>query len=101
MINPITVDNFAALLNCTPVDRESDYDGPDLKLFSSVGCHWSFFVCCLVHRDSTDDLPLLKISSGVWQASDLQLLRNTLYLLYLCFGKCCILMYLNIVKPLV
>ena len=24
VINPITVDNFAALLNCTPVDRESD-----------------------------------------------------------------------------
>ena len=24
VINPITVDNFAALLNCTPVDRASD-----------------------------------------------------------------------------
>ena len=24
MINPITVDNFAALFNCTPVDRASD-----------------------------------------------------------------------------
>ena len=30
--NPITVDNFAALFNCTPVDRASEYDGPDLKL---------------------------------------------------------------------
>ena len=28
VINPIMVDNFAALFNCTPVD-----DGPDLKLF--------------------------------------------------------------------
>ena len=25
VINPITVDNFAALFNCTPVDRASDY----------------------------------------------------------------------------
>ena len=25
LINPITVDNFSALLNCTPVDRASDY----------------------------------------------------------------------------
>ena len=24
LINPITVDNFAALFNCTPVDRASD-----------------------------------------------------------------------------
>ena len=24
VINPITVDNFAALFNCTPVDRVSD-----------------------------------------------------------------------------
>ena len=24
MINPFTVDNFAALLNCTPLDRASD-----------------------------------------------------------------------------
>ena len=24
MINPITVDNFAALFNCTPLDRVSD-----------------------------------------------------------------------------
>ena len=33
VINPITVDNFAALFNCTAVDRASDpmtYDGPDL-----------------------------------------------------------------------
>ena len=25
VINPITIDNFAALFNCTPVDRASDY----------------------------------------------------------------------------
>ena len=36
-INPIMVDIFAALFNYTPVDRASDYDGPDLKLFILVG----------------------------------------------------------------
>ena len=33
VINPITVDGYAALFYCTPVDR----DGPDLKLFILVG----------------------------------------------------------------
>ena len=42
LINPITVDGFAALFNCTPVDRVSDYDGPDLKLFILVGSDRSF-----------------------------------------------------------
>ena len=32
VINHITVDNLAALFNCTPVDRASDYHGPGLKL---------------------------------------------------------------------
>ena len=49
MNNIITVDNFAALFDCTPVDRASDsmMPGPDLKLcilfvgtgaLSSVAC---------------------------------------------------------------
>ena len=45
-------------------------------------------VCCLVHRDSTNDLPYLQISSGVvWQTRDLHLSHNTLNLLNprLCF----------------
>ena len=41
------------------------YDGPDLNLCISVGWGRSSVVCCLVHRGSTDDLPLLQISSGV------------------------------------
>ena len=58
VINPITVNNFAALLNCTPVDRASLYDDPDLKLFllvvwdrSSSSVAWSsgaqlmIFIC--------------------------------------------------------
>ena len=37
VINPITVDGYAALLNCTTVDRASD-----LKLFILVGWDRSF-----------------------------------------------------------
>ena len=46
VIIPITVDNFAALFNCKPMDRASDSDGPDLKLFILVGWGRSFF--CLL-----------------------------------------------------
>ena len=81
MINPITVDNFAALFNCTPVPRASDYDVPDLKLFIFVGWDRSTSVCCFVHRVSTDDLLLLQIPVVVWQTGDLHLSRNTMYLL--------------------
>ena len=90
MINPNTVYNFAALFNCTPGGSGVRlYDGPDLKLFILVGWDRSPFVCCLVRRGSTNGLLLLQmISSGVvWQSRDLQLSRNTLYLLSprLCF----------------
>ena len=64
---------YAAFFNCTPVDRASLYDGPDLKLFILVGSD---------HRGSTDDLLLLQISSGVvWQTRDLHLSCKTSYLL--------------------
>ena len=80
VINPITVDNFAALFNCTPVDRASDSILPDRKLFILAGWNRSSFVCCLVHQGSTDDLLLLRISSCVgWQTRDLHLSHNTLY----------------------
>ena len=59
-INPITVDGYDALFNCTPVDRALDHDGPNLKLFILVGWDWS-----LVHRGSTDYLLLLQIFSVV------------------------------------
>ena len=64
------------------------FDSSDIKLFILVGWDRSSFVCCLVHRGSTDNLLLLQISSGaVWQSRDLQLSRNTLCLLSprLCF----------------
>ena len=56
--NPITVNDYASLINCTPVGR---YDGSTLKLSILVGLGWSFFVCCLDHRDSTSDSLLLQI----------------------------------------
>ena len=40
LIDPITVDGYASLFNCTQVDRASD--GPDLKLFILVGWDRSF-----------------------------------------------------------
>ena len=43
VINPITVDGFAALFNCTPVDCAADsMIAPDLKLFILVGWDRSF-----------------------------------------------------------
>ena len=43
VFNPITVDNFTAFFDCTPVGRASDsYDGPEIKLFILVGWGRSF-----------------------------------------------------------
>ena len=65
VINTFTVDNFAATFNCTPVDWASDsmMARPKAIHFSWLGPE--LFVFCLVHRGSTDDLRLLKISGGV------------------------------------
>ena len=66
VFNPITVNNFASLFNCTPVGRESDsMMAPNIKLFILVGLGRSFFVCCLAHRGSTVGFLLLQCSSGV------------------------------------
>ena len=66
VFNPITVNNFASLFNCTPVGWVGGLDdGPNIKLFILVGLDRSFFVCCLVHRGSTVDFLLLQCSSGV------------------------------------
>ena len=63
VFNPITVNNFASLFNCTPGVRLND--GTDIKLFILVGLGRSFFVCCLAHRGSTVGFLLLQRSSGV------------------------------------
>ena len=88
MINPITVDNFAALFIARRLIGRQTLWWPDLKLFIFVGWDRSSFVCCLVQRGSTDELLLLQIYIGVvWQTRDLHLSCNTSYLLSprLCF----------------
>ena len=65
VFNPITVNNFASHFICTPVDRASLSDGPDIKLFILIGLGRSFFVCCLAQRGVTVGFLLLQCSSGV------------------------------------
>ena len=66
--------------------------GPEAIHFSWLGPE--LYVCCSVHRGSTDDLLLLQVSSGVVrQTRDLHLSYNTLYLLgprldfFIVFGR--------------
>ena len=35
--NPVMVNTYVGLFNCTAMGRASDYDGPDLKLFLLAG----------------------------------------------------------------
>ena len=58
VIYPITVNNFAALLTCTPMDRASDSMMVRLKAIHLSWLGPELFVCCLVLRGSTDDLLL-------------------------------------------
>ena len=53
VFNPITVDNYAAFFNCTPVGRASDSTmAPKAIHFSWLGPE--LLVCCLAHRGPTD-----------------------------------------------
>ena len=46
IINPITVDGYAALLNCTPVDRAFSLLGPELSSVAwSTGTQLIIFIC--------------------------------------------------------
>ena len=65
LINPITVDGFAALFNCMPVDWASDFMMAPTVSYSFSLFGTGAFVCCLVRWGSTDYLLLLQISSGV------------------------------------
>ena len=67
VINPITVDNFASLFNCTRWSCIRLNDGPNIKLvdlFKLVGTGHSL-VCCLVIRGSTGGCFFLQYFSGV------------------------------------
>ena len=46
VINPITVDSYAALFNCAGGSGVRLHDGPDLKLFILVG--WDRSFCLLL-----------------------------------------------------
>ena len=66
VINPITVNSFASLFNCTPVGRASD-SMINIKLadlFKLVGIGLSL-VYCLVIRSSTGGFLLLRYFSGI------------------------------------
>ena len=85
VFKPITVDNFAALFSCTPVDQAS---GSMMARPKAINFSWlgpELFCLLLVHRGSSDGLHFLQISSYVvWQTRDLHLSHNTLYLLSPC-----------------
>ena len=80
VLNPITAYNFAALFNCTPVERASD---SIMALSKAIHFSWlgpELFYLLL----GPPGLNLLQISSRVaWQSRDLQLSRNTLHTLCL------------------
>ena len=65
VINPITVNGYAALINCRPVDRALDSMMAPTSSYSFYLVGIGAFVCCLVQRGSTDYLLLLRIFSGV------------------------------------
>ena len=53
------VNSFADLFNCMSMDQALDsFNGIDIRLFILVGWSQNLFVCCLVHRGSTDDFLL-------------------------------------------
>ena len=72
VINPITVDGYAAFFNCTPVDRASNsmMARPKAIHFSWLGPELSSV--CLGHRGSTDYLLLLQIFTDQGSPSVMQ-----------------------------
>ena len=97
VFNPMTVNNFVSLFNCTPVGRASVNDGPDIKLFILVDWGRRFFVCCLAHRGSTVGFILLQCSSGVVRhPRDLQVSIATRFCRVLIFVSS-LYMYLSVI----
>ena len=65
VFNPITVNNFASLFNCTAMGRASD---SMMARHKAIYFGWfgpELFCQCLAHRGSTVGFPLLQCSSGV------------------------------------
>ena len=63
-VNPITVNNFASLFNCTPVGRTSDSMMARHKAIYFSWLRPELFVCWLAYRDSTVGFLLHQCSSG-------------------------------------
>ena len=71
LVNPITLDNFAAIFNCTPVDRASDSMMARTKHYSYQSMRTGTLSSVV---GPADDLLLLHISSyGDWQTRDFHL----------------------------
>ena len=89
VFNPITVNNFASLFNCTPVGRASDsMMAREIKLFILVGLGRSFVFCLLAHWGSTVGFLLHQCSSGVvWHPRDLQVSVATRFCRVLIFAS--------------
>ena len=99
VFNPITLNNFASLFNCSPVGRASDsMIGPDIKLFILVGWGQSFFVRCLAYWGSIIGFLLLQCFSGLLDTPGISrcgsqhvsvesssLFHHSIYLRFICF----------------
>ena len=64
-INPITVDHFAYLFNCTPMSGFRLYDWPVLILFIKWSGPELFTVCFSAHRGSTGGFLLFQYFNGI------------------------------------
>ena len=60
VFNPITVDNYAAFSNCTPVGRASNSMMAQHKAINFSWLGSELLVCCLAHRGTTDVFLLLR-----------------------------------------
>ena len=77
VVNPITVNNFAVLFNCTPVGRGAESMIAPNTVKYLVGCGWTL-VGFLAHRGSTGGLLLLQCLSGVADAHGFSRCLNAL-----------------------
>ena len=80
-INPITVDHFAYLFNCTPVSGIRLYDWPVLILFIKWSGPELFTVCFSAHGVQLVDFFCSSISMVLFDNQGTSKYLNTLFLL--------------------
>ena len=81
VFNPIMVDNYAALFNCTPVGRASDSMMARLKAIHFSWLGPELLVCCLAHRGSTGVFSFAPGFSKLFSAQESQSSGSLLNLL--------------------